>query len=119
MKAFERILLFFILPIVAVLSFPPATLQNASVLMVGLALALFVGLGVLLWYGYSLMLTLTIFIQGMNVIIRLMMFFPNAVDKTTGAYNPMFIVTILFGLVLSFYLMLRLDRLDVRATMVR
>jgi hypothetical protein len=119
MQPLKRVLLFFVLPLVAVFLFPPASLQNANVLLLGLVIAFFIALGAMLWNGYTLILTLSIFVQGMNVIVRLMMFFQNAVDKTSGIYNPAFIVTMLAGLALSFYLMLRYDQLDVRGMMFR
>ncbi len=117
MKTFERILFFFILPIVAVLLYPPKTLgAGAGVLAV--VLVLFAILGYLLWRGFSLALTFSIFVQGMNVIIRLMMFFNSSVSAQ-GEANFVAIITILAGLALSFYLLVRLDRQDVRIQMIR
>ncbi len=117
MKTFERVLFFFILPILAVLLYPPSTLgAGAGVLVV--ALVLFAILGYLLMRGFNLALTFSIFVQGMNVIIRLMMFFTNSFGAD-GQANFVAIITILAGLALSFYLLLRLDRQDVRIQMVR
>lgn len=117
MKTFERILFFFILPIVAVLLYPPKTLGAGAGVMV-VVLVLFAILGYLLWRGFSLALTFSIFVQGMNVIIRLMMFFNSSVSAQ-GEANFVAIITILAGLALSFYLLLRLDRQDVRIQMIR
>ena len=112
-----RVLLFFVLPILAVMSYPPESLgKGAAVLLV--ALAFFIGLGVLLWRGYDLALTFSIFVQGMNAIIRLMMFFPNAVS-TSGALNETYAIANVLGLVLSVWLLLRLDQQDVRLQMTR
>jgi hypothetical protein len=52
----------------------------------------------------------------MNVIIRLMLFFANAIPKT-GVLDVPFAIAMLVGLGLSLYLTLRLDRNDVRGTM--
>ena len=122
MSPIKRILLYFLLPLIAVLSYPPALFQISNLskngLLFGLVILLFVFLTVFLWTGRSVFLTLSIFIQGMNVVIRLMMFFPNAFNKT-GGVNYAFAITCLLGLVISFYLMLRLDRTDVRTMMVK
>jgi hypothetical protein len=118
MKPMTRILVYFLLPILAIVAYPPEMLAAASPLLLGLVLLLFISLGLLLWNGRSLMLTLAIFLQGLNVIIRLMMFYPNAVSKT-GVWHPTWIVTCLLGLAISFWLVLRLDRVDVRATMIK
>jgi len=111
-----RLLLFIVLPMLAVLSYPPQALSSGLVLiMVVLAFIAFVGISV--WRGKSLALTFMIFLQGMNVIIRLMMLFSTTVDKS-GQFNFAFLITGLFGLLLSMYLLLRLDQGDVRVLMV-
>jgi hypothetical protein len=63
--------------------------------------------------GRSLALTLSIFIQGLNVIIRLMMFFSQAKPEN-GPWDVPYIIASLVGIALSTYLMFRLDRGDVR-----
>jgi hypothetical protein len=50
--------------------------------------------------------------------MRLMMLFPNAYNVDSGLYNWPYIVTNLLGLGISLYLVLRLDRSDVRVLMV-
>ena len=42
--------------------------------------------------------TLRIFLQGMNLIIRMMMAFPNAMNKTTGAWNLVSTLATIIGL---------------------
>ncbi len=117
MSLAKRILIFFVLPIIAVLSFPPGTLVGALPI-IGIAILVFVCLGYLLWRGHTLALTLAIFLQGLNVIVRLMMFFPHAVDPVTSSIDLTFIISNLLGLGLSLYLLLRMDRPDVRVQMV-
>ncbi len=112
----KRILLFFILPIVAILAYPPATLLKGIGVLFFVVL-IFAGLGYLVWIGKSLALTMLIFLQGLNVIIRLMMFFSNAV-KAGQTADIAYIFFSLAGIILSLYLMLRLDRGDVRIRMV-
>lgn len=115
MTTIDRILFFFVLPIVAVLLYPPALLfSGIGVLLV--VVALFVGLGILLLRGRLLALTFSIFLQGLNVIIRLMMFWNNGIDRN-GVANIPFIVTSILGIVLSVWLLMRLDRQDVRVSM--
>ena len=61
-------------------------------------------------------LTLSIFIQGLNVIIRVMMLLSNAVDAN-GNYNLPFIVTSVLAIVVSWLFLYRLDNQDLRAAM--
>ena len=59
MSLITRLLLFFILPLIAVLSFPPDTLA-AALPMLAVVAVVFVILGIFLWRGRSLALTLSI-----------------------------------------------------------
>lgn len=121
MSLLNRILFFFVLPIIAFLSYPPETLFGnigaGTIILLSLVIVFFIGLGLLLERGRSWALTLAIFLQGLNVIIRLMMFAPNSFNLATQTYNWAFIVTSLLGLLISFFLMLRLDQTDVRVRM--
>ena len=122
MTALKRFLFYFLLPIIAYLSFPPAMLfggtSNAIYFLIGVAVIFFGVLAFLLEKGRSTVLTLCIFLQGLNVIMRLMMLFPNAYDNALGVYDLPYIFTNLLGLGISLYLVLRLDRSDVRVLMV-
>jgi hypothetical protein len=108
-------LLFILLPILAILIYPTAMLAPGLIviLVVVVLLAL---LGLLLWRGRAIALTFAIFLQGMNIIIRMMMFLSHAAPQA-GKFDVPFIITSLIGLGLSFYLMLRLDEPDIRSTM--
>jgi hypothetical protein len=117
MSPLTRILIFFILPLIAVLSFSPKTLA-AALPLVGVAALVFVALGYLLWRGRTLALTLMIFIQGLNIIVRLMMFFSNAKPAANAPWDVTYIIASFVGLIISTYLMFRLDRGDVRSLMV-
>lgn len=117
MTSFEKFLYFILLPIIAVLCYPPELLRTGPTVL-GILIGAMLLLGILLWRGRSLALTFAIFLQGMNVIIRIMMILPNTLDKT-GKINLPMGLAMLIGLVLSLYLVLRLDRVDVRRTMVR
>ncbi len=128
MKPYQRVLLFFVLPIIAVLSYPPRFyqdgLKSSATSLVGMlviVVALFIGLGFLLQSGRSQALTFSIFVQGFNVIIRIMMFFSNSAKNVgeTIIVNWPYIFFSLLGLGISMFLMLRLDRSDVRVTMTK
>ena len=117
MSTYQRILLFFLLPFIAPLLYPPTVLAGGFMGII-LAGVLFVLLGILLLRGRSTALTLSIFIQGLNVIIRIMMLFPNA-TFVDGMPDYIYLITGLFSICLSLFLVLRLDKVDVRITMVR
>jgi hypothetical protein len=117
MTKISRILLFFVLPILAAFLYPPNTIFGSIGVLV-VALVLFIGLGYLLLQGRTLALTFSIFIQGINAIARLMMVFPNSFSNK-GEFNLVYLITCLAGLALSIWLLFRLDKADVRITMTR
>ncbi len=127
MNSNQRLLFYFVLPTLAPLIFPPNWLVSlvapggavsiAGIIGLLLVIGLFVGLGFLLSNGRSTALTLSIFLQGLNVIIRLMMTFPRVYVQ--GVFNPWFVLASALSIGLSMYLLLRLDRVDVRATMIK
>lgn len=117
MPTIQKALLFIILPTIAILSYAPRTLVGgAPVILV--IVTLMVLLGVILWRGRSTALTFAIFVQGMNVIVRIMMFFSFSINKEGIASYPDMAAMVL-GIILSMYLLLRLDKTDVRLTMVK
>jgi hypothetical protein len=83
MNNITRILLFFVLPLIAVLSYPPDIFLSSTTgaYLLVLVAVVFALLAFMLYRGSSRALTLSIFIQGMNVIIRIMMFFPHSVPS--------------------------------------
>jgi hypothetical protein len=113
MKTWLKILLLFILPTLALISYPPATIVSGWVAML-LVLVMVVLLGMRILRGGSLALTFTILLQGMNVIVRMMMFFNNTLPKN-GTVDYVYLITNLLGMVVSFYLVMRLDRVDIRS----
>jgi len=115
MNQTKRILLFFVLPALAPLLLPPAML-GSGIVAVGIEIALFIILGIFLMRGNSTALTLSIFLQGLNVIVRLMMFFPNAM--VLGQIEWVMIIASILSIGLSAYLVLRLDNVDVRTQMI-
>lgn len=115
MSLIQRILFFLALPFIAVLVYPPDLLQGSGGLLAVVG-ALFLLIGFFLWRGNHHALTFLIFVQGMNAIVRLMLFFSHAVPKAESL-DLTFAVTCLLGMALSIYLLLRLDKSDVRATL--
>jgi len=120
MTTLQKILLFIVLPFLAPLILPFRFLKlsgGGPILFLGFLLGICaVLMGPFLWRGKSTALTLAIFIQGINVVIRLMMFFPNL--SKLGVFDVAWLITSLLSMALSLYLVLRLDRTDVRVTMV-
>lgn len=109
----KRLLPLIILQIIPLLIFPPSLLLSGLILVVILGLV-FALLGWGLLQGKSWALTLSILLQGLNVIIRLMMFFPNSVDKN-GFWDIPFVLTSLIAITASAWFMLRLDKADIRS----
>ena len=97
------------------LLFPPALLVDALPLIVIVVVVMW-GLSWMIWRKRTWALTLSIFIQGLNVIIRLMMLLSNAVNAN-GNYDIPFIVTSLLAIVVSWLFLYRLDNQDMHAAM--
>jgi hypothetical protein len=117
MSTFQKILLFFVIPILALPLIRPLEVIFGIVGAIITIVVLFGLLGFLLLRGNSTALTMSIFLQGLNVITYIMMFFPNA-TYSDGSVNTVYIITSLISMALSTYLVLRLDRVDVRTQMV-
>jgi len=113
MKINNRILLFFVLPTLAPLILPP------NILVSGIGAVLFVAAlllfsGYLLQRGNALALTFVIFLQGLNFVVKLMLFYSTSINAKGVADWP-FAITALLSMALSFYLIFRLDQVDIRS----
>jgi hypothetical protein len=119
MTTVKRILLFFLLPFIAPLLIPPAILQsNPGLALLPVVIGVSsIPVGFFVNRGSSTALTLSIFLQGLNVIIRLMMFYPHILTPS-GSIDILWVVASLLSMAISMYLVLRLDRTDVRVLMV-
>lgn len=113
MKINNRILLFFVLPTLAPLILPPQTLLSGIGAVLVIA-ALLLSSGYFLHRGKPLALTFVIFLQGLNVIVKMMLFFSTSVSEK-GVANPIFAITALLSIGLSLYLLFRLDAVDIRS----
>lgn len=105
----------FILQIVPLILYPPATLAVGLPIIAVAAIAV-AALGFMAIRGRPWALTMSIFIQGFNAIIRIMMFFPHAVSISTGTpfTDWPYIFTAFISIALSIWFLYRLDRTDVR-----
>ena len=113
MRINNRILLFFVLPTLAPLILPPQTLLSGIGAALVIAALLLIS-GYVLHRGNATALTLVIFLQGLNIIIKMMLFFSTSVSEE-GVADPIFAVTALLSICLSLYLLVRLDSVDIRA----
>jgi hypothetical protein len=113
MKINNRILLFFVLPTLAPLILPPQTLLSGIGVVVVTA-AFLLASGYFVYRGEPQALTLVIFLQGLNVVIKMMLFFSTSVSEK-GVADTVFAVTALLSIGLSLYLLFRLDSADIRS----
>jgi hypothetical protein len=115
----QQLLLIYLFQIVPLLIFPPETLK-AGIIIVGILVVVFALLGYGLWRGRNWALSLSLTLQGFNVVIRLLMLFPNAMVRSTGGmgFDLTFIALSVVSIALSSFFLLRLDRPDVRSTIV-
>lgn len=118
MTSSRRLAPLFFLQVIPLILYPPELMAKGFVVLAVVALA-YLGLGFMVLRGRAWALTLSIFSQGFNVIIRLMMFFSHAVNLVgeQRVVDVAWIVTGLVAIALSVWFLLRLDRSDVRLLM--
>jgi hypothetical protein len=118
MTTAKRNLLFFLQGIPLLLY--PLSLLIDGISVIAFLVLFFIGLGVLLWRGRTWALTLSIFLQGLNAVIRIMMLFSQAVAPSSegGGINVPFIITSILAITISIWILYRLDQPDIRVTMV-
>jgi len=80
MSSNSKLLLIYLFQIIPLLIFPLETLKSGLVL-VGIMVVVFTLLGYGLWRGRNWALSLSLTMQGFNVIVRLLMLFPNALMR--------------------------------------
>jgi len=118
MTSSRRLAPLFFLQVIPLVLYPPGLMADGAVVLAVVALA-YVGLGFMVLRGRAWALSLSIFSQGFNVIIRTMMFFSHAVSFVgeQRIVDVAWIVTGLLAIALSVWFLLRLDRPDVRLLM--
>jgi hypothetical protein len=115
MSVFQKVMFFFLLPAIGVVLYPPSVIGSAYS-AIGVVFLFFLVLAAILWRGRSKALTFMIFVNGMNVIVRIMMLLSTTVNSA-GVINTPFLLYGIAGGAISFYMMMRLDKVDVRQTM--
>ena len=113
MRINNRILLFFVLPTLAPLILPPEILFEGILTVLVVAILLLVS-GYFLSRGKPLALTFLIFLQGLSFTVRIMLFFSRSISAQ-GVIDWAFTITSVLSMALSFYLIFRLDQVDIRA----
>ncbi|MBM3121896.1 MAG: hypothetical protein FJZ97_06880, partial [Chloroflexi bacterium] len=78
MSPARRLAPLFFLQVIPLILYPPSLMASGAAALAVVAIA-YLALGYMVLRGRSWALTLSIFSQGLNVIIRLMMFFSQAV----------------------------------------
>jgi hypothetical protein len=119
MSSRQRFALFF-LQWIPLLLYPPSTFDS-GLPVVGFVIVALLALGFVMWRGRTWALTLSIFLQGFNVIVRLMMLLSHAVrsDSVGGGVDVPYIVTSLLAIIISLWFLYRLDRPDIRMAVAR
>jgi hypothetical protein len=105
----------YFLQLIPLLIFPPSILVE-GILAVGVVAVAIVALGFMLLRKRAWALTMSIFIQGMNIVVRLMMLFPHALLSGSAGkgVDVAFVVSSILSIAISGWFLLRLDRPDIR-----
>ncbi len=106
-----------ILQIIPIIIFPLKTIASA-ISIFGFVALVFVLLGYGLWRGRSWALSMSIFIQGFNIITRLMMLFPHAIHKDGSGWDVSYLIMAIISMAISGWFLVRLDKPDVRSLIV-
>jgi hypothetical protein len=113
----QKLLPVILIQVIPLLIFPINFLVS-GLPFVALLVLLYIGLiYALLKRGRTWAHSLSIFLQGLNIIVRVMMLFPNAVGAD-GQFNIPYILTNIVAILLSGWILLRLDQPDVRSILV-
>jgi hypothetical protein len=99
----------------------PLEILKAGIVVVGILVVVFAFLGYGLWRGRNWALSLSLTLQGFNVVIRLLMLFPNALMRMPEGgfvFDLPYLALSAISIGLSLFFLLRLDRPDIRATIV-
>ena len=105
----------FFLQLIPLLLFPPSILVN-GLLAVGVVAVAILALGVMLLRRRAWALTMSIFVQGLNIVVRLMMLFPHTLLSASAGkgVDVAFVVSSVLSIAISGWFLLRLDRPDIR-----
>jgi hypothetical protein len=91
----------------------PWPLRASTLAFIAVIALLSAMLGWMLYQRRPSGITLTIFVQGMNIVVRVITFFPNVYGEANG-FDVAFFVTYVVSIVLSFVVLGAIDRPEVR-----
>ncbi|MFO7918675.1 MAG: hypothetical protein R6V13_11395 [Anaerolineae bacterium] len=113
------LLLVAIFQFVPPLILPPSTFASASFLVWLFVIPLFVLLGINLARGRAWSRLATVFVQGFNIIVRLLVLISNAVTVQGGdaVLNVWMVITSLLSITLSAVVLYYIDRPEVQIVM--
>lgn len=106
-----------LLQIIPIVIFPLDTI-SAGLSIFGIVAFVFALLGFGLWRGRSWALSMSIFIQGLNIIIRMMMLFPHALRIDGNGWDISYILMATVSMAISTWFLIRLDKPDVRSLII-
>lgn len=108
----------FILPIIFLQFLPiilyPLEILQSGFIAIGGVFLLFLFLGYGIWRGRIWGLVMSIFLQGFNIVIRMMMFFAHAVSEE-GVWDITYASISLLAMIISGWFLIRLDKPDVHS----
>jgi len=112
-----KLALIYYLQFIPIIIYPPSTYQGGWVVILVVVAGL-LALGYFLKQGRSWALKLSIFIQGLNIIIRLMIGIAHIARPANlgGGFDGALIITSLLGILISGWFMFRLDEPDIQST---
>ncbi|MDH7488332.1 MAG: hypothetical protein QHH80_02350 [Anaerolineae bacterium] len=111
-KADKLIWAIAILQFIPTLMFPPAVLTSARITVLALPILLFAFLGWGLVRRRPWALTLSVFVQGFNVIVRVLMLLPRVV--VAGKLDVAWLVASILAVILSLVFLFLLEKPDVQ-----
>ena len=96
---------------IPMLLYPPASLLSASPIILGFAILIFILVGYNLLQYRQWAKTITVFMQGLNIIIRIMLLLAHGANpiKTGGGLNWDVIVFNLVAIAISVVILYRID----------
>lgn len=106
-----------LLQIIPIIIFPLKTI-TAGIAIFGIVILIYALLGFGLWRGRNWALTMSIFIQGFNIIIRMMMLFPHAINRDGSGWDISYILLAILSMAISGWFLIRLDKPDIRSLIV-
>jgi hypothetical protein len=110
-----RLIVLLVLQVVAVILFPPAFLQKApQAAVLPPALIILFALALIAmnngWMAPTAGRTSLVFVQGINIVVRLMMLFPN-LKNDAGNWDWLLLIFQVIAMALSWYTMTQMEKL--------